>query len=533
MQSAAMPLQGAHGATRSFSLLWPILLCAIALRLVFFNGLFGSDDVTYFASAVKVAEGDWSVARYNGALRYGFNLPAGALVYLFGKSFAVANLWPLLCSLLEIAAVYWFAASNIGRRAAWIAALMLALAPLHVAVATRIHADPVVSCFLTLSFVCIYQGMQGHSRALLFAAGLSLGMVFWTKELAAVCFAAFLPLLWYYRHQLPSALPVVMGGLAMLLLHFALMYALAGDPLHAIRVVLNAVQNNYIQGDGSGNEAWYYLPKLFVDVRHVGLLGWLALLGLFAWRDEKPGAPVKTYLAIWLLGLLLILSCFPVSLSPLRLTLKQSNYITLFLAPMALFAGALMASWSMKTITIVMVPVAGLGILLAALQQADYRSFTGNSKAVAEMALSQKNAVLLGSTNNSSVSTMLGLQHKQAARVISWKELQGDPNELEQLTQHDELFGVFDPQTAAWYSGPTAITKAPACWQKLYQLQPQDLGLGNQLAFALLTVSQALPVAAASRIGPRLEPLAKPAPATLYRVSRTDPWCKLEETAPR
>lgn len=515
----------------TLSRLFLVLLLAIAVRVFLFNGPFGSDDSTYFLSARRVAEGDWAVANYNGALRYGFNLPAGILMYLFGQSFFVANLWPFFCSLLEIAAIFWLADSTLGRRAAWISAILLAITPLHVAVATRIHADPVVSAFLTVGFVGIYQGMQRNSRAMLFAAGLAIGMVFWAKELAGVCYAAFLPLLWYYRDRLQAVVPVIAGVVLMLALNGLLMFLIAGDPLHAVKVVLGAMQRNFVHGGAGNDEAWFYLPRLFADIRHVGLLGWLALLALFLWRDDSQGRSIKSFLMYWLFGVLFILSCFPVSLSPLRFTMKQSNYITLFIAPMALLGGAMLAQWSRKTLLIVMAPVVGIALLLAAFQQADYRAHVANSKAVAEFALTHPHSVVLGSVNNSSLTKMLSAEMKKDSRVMSWRVAREEPAELSStLKEGDELFGIFDPQTTTFDLGPKE--KAPACWTAVQKLAPQDLGVGNKLASGMLAISQGLPEAAASRLNPRLEQLAKPSPAQLYRVSRADPWCANQAALP-
>ena len=526
MQLAARQFQREASSLRDYGPLFLVLFIAFAVRMALFNGPFGSDDSTYFNSAVSVANGNWAPGNYNGALRYGFNIPAGVLIFLFGKNFFVANLWPLLCSLMEIAAVYWFVDTALNRRAAWIAAILLACAPLHVAVATRIHADPVVSAFLTVGFVCIYQGLHRNSRGLLFVAGLSIGGVFWAKELAAVCYAAFLPLLWYFRHKLNGLLWVVAGVVAMLVLNGVLMYIIAGDPLYCVKVVLAQLKRNYIGGADGGNEAWFYLPRLFVDIRHVGLLGWAALLSLILWRGESRESSAKLYVTMWLLGLLLILSCFPVSLSPLRLTMKQTNYITLFLAPLAILAGALLAQRSNKALILILAPMIGIGLLLAALQQADYRAFVGNSKAVAEWALPRSGSVVLGSNNNSAIGTMLGNQRNQASRVYSWKAVQDNPAILTgTLKQDDELLGVFDPQTATWGAGAQNMGKAPTCWEEVLRVAPQDLGVGNHVAAGLLAISETLPSFASSRISPKLEPLAKPLSATLYRVSRTDPWC--------
>ena len=240
-----------------------ILLFALALRLALFNGPFGSDDTVYYQRALEISRGEWTPANYNGALRYGFNLPAGLLMRVFGPSVFAANLWPLLCSLAEVATVYLVGAALGGRRIAAIAALLLAATPLHIAVASRIHADAVVSAALSGSFALLFFGLRRRSVALLFAAGLCLGAVFWAKELAAVTFLAFLPLLAYFSargsHQWAGrrrGLAAALAGLALMFaLHFALMAAIAGDPLHAIRVVTGAMQRNFIDGGQSEDAA--------------------------------------------------------------------------------------------------------------------------------------------------------------------------------------------------------------------------------------------------------------------------------------
>lgn len=526
VRSAGTPLLD-ETALSYYARLLGLLALALVLRVIFFNGAFGSDDGTYYKSALDIAHGQWNVAHYNGALRYGFNLPAAAFIYVFGPSYAVANLWPLCCSLFEIAGVYWFAHSAIGRRAAWIAALLLACTPLHVAVATRIHADPIVSAALTLGFVFIYQGMRRDSAFLLGVAGVAIGMVFWAKELAAVCYLAFLPLLWFYAGQWRKIGIVIGTTLVMFALNGGLMYAIAGDPLHAVKVVLHAVQHNFIEGgDGGSNEAWFYLPLMFADIRHVGLLAWLALLALLLWRDGAGVRSAKAFVVIWWLGVLLVLSCFPVSLSPLRLTLKQSNYITLFLAPMAILGGALLAQWPRRRAALVLAAVAAIGVLLAALQQADYRAFVANSKAVAELASANPAMVVLGSTNNSSLSTMLANQRGGKSRVLSWTETQRTPALLTaELAPSDDLLGVFDAQTASWAPGGAKLAKAPSCWVFMRAIAPQDLGFGNDVAASMWAISQALPTKLATKLGPRLQALAAPAPALLYRLRKGDPWC--------
>jgi 4-amino-4-deoxy-L-arabinose transferase-like glycosyltransferase len=506
-----------------------IVLLALLVRLVTFNGAFGSDDLVYFARAAQLAHGEWTSSSYNGALRYGFNLPAAGLMALFGERLFVANLWPLSCSLIEIGAVFIFASSAINRRTGVFSALLLTTAPLHIALATRINADPVVSMFITVSFVLLYFGALRRRPMLLFAAGLSIGGIFWTKELAVVTWFAFLPMLWFFRGHWRHCLYVIVGTVLMMLLHGILMLVIAGDPLHLVKVVLSAVKRNFVDGGQGEDGAAYYLGYLFIDLRHVGLLGFFAVAStmlLPRWIEHAAQPRMGLVFALmWWVGLLAVLSLFPVSLSPLRLAMKQSNYITLFLAPTALLAGmaiaALPPAFGRPALALCLV----FGLLLGALQQADYRAFTANSKALAAFAVQHPRSVIVGSTNNSGMGSFwAGLANPGApmAVIISFRDLGGqqDVSRL-RLREADTIFAVLDQQTMNSFAGKVPVKSALPCWQFKQTLKPAGLGIGNDFAeMASGALRQVKPLADA------LDRLARPQPANLYRVNGQDPLCR-------
>lgn len=506
-----------------------ILIVALLVRLAVFNGALGSDDLTYFERSAELARGEWTSADYNGALRYGFNLPAGLLMRLFGESLFAANLWPLTCSLVEIGAVFMAATAAMSRRAGICAALLLASAPLHMAVATRIHADSVVSMFITLGFVLMYLGALRRRPLLLFASGLSIGGIFWTKELAAVTWFAFLPMLWFFRAQWRNCLYIIVGVVLMMLLHCVLMFFIAGDPLHLVKVVLGALKRNFINAAQGEDGAAYYLRYLFIDLRHVGALGLLATASLLllprSIRQEPRLRGGFTFALMWWLGLLTVLSLFPVSLSPLRLTMKQSNYITLFLAPTALLAGMVLARLPRAFGHAALAASVGFGLLLGALQQADYRMFTANSKALSALAFAHPQAVFVGSTNNSGMGSLWGRLANpgvQTPLIISFRDMREHPEEYRmRLREADTVFAVLDRQTMNWFAGKVPVTSALPCWQYELTLEPTGLGLGNRLAEIIgPMVSPIKPVAAA------LERLAHPEGAKVYRVVGADPLCR-------
>lgn len=512
-----------------------ILLFALALRLAFANGALGSDDLVYLARALDVAEGHWTSANYNGALRYGFNIPAGLFLRAFGVSEFVANVWPLTCSMAEIGAVYWFASVAWGARHAAVAALLLAVAPLHIASATRIHADPVVSLFLTLAFVLLFVGERRRHHLLLFLGGVCLGLVFWVKELAIVTAGslALYPLLW---RRFPARLIYFVTGAALIVgANFVLMLYISGDPMHLVKVVTGQVSRSFLGQMAGEDGAFYYFRFLFADIRHTLLLGFGALAAVVAWLRSRAGSTSARSVAaapdaldfsvFWLLSLLAVLSFLPVSLSPLRLTMKQSNYITLFMAPLAVLSAWVVAAMPRPVaIALALVSVIG-GVLLGALQQQAYRVFAANSRAVAQMLSSDSTVRVYGSTNNGNMvhlESLLAARPQLRTRFGYLSDLKaGAPP----LLGGGTAYVVLDEETLTWGGRPPAVRTPQTCWVYVSTLSPIGFGLGQWIPVAAAAVSSSLPSAINARLSGTIASMVRPKPARLYRVDSGDPLC--------
>jgi 4-amino-4-deoxy-L-arabinose transferase-like glycosyltransferase len=520
-----------------------VLVFAAVLRWLFANGPLGSDDLVYLARSVEIAQGNWTPANYNGALRYGFNIPEAMFLRVFGIDAVTANLWPMVCSLAEIAAVFVFAWHAWGRRHAVLAACILATLPLHIASATRIHADPVVSCFLTLTFVLFFLAERKGSKALYFAAGLAIGMVYWVKELAIVTLLALAmyPLVW--RKLRTVWLYFVAGGLVMLVAHLVLMTVVAGDPWHLVKVVTGQISRSYL-GQMNGEDApFYYFKYLFLDVRHTWLAAFLAVAGLAWWvLDRRRGRvaaggaqPEATaYTVFWLVALIGVLSFLPVSLSPFRLTMKQSNYLTLFLAPLSVLAACavarLRAGWQSPVLALTLLG----GVVLGALQQQAYRVFTSNSVALVEFMKQHPQARVLGFTNNGNmVHVMSILQHDGALRErFGYLNEMSEAEVLDGVAAHpaSDWYAVFDRETMEWVSRPTRWNAPLPCWRKVADLEPGGFGYGRYVPLALVAVAQHVPGSIGARLQPPLERLVAPRPATLVLIPQGDPLCRANGT---
>ncbi len=520
----------AYGA-RDWLILMALLVMAALLRMMFFNGPFGSDDLVYLNRSVQISEGIWTSANYNGALRYGFNIPAGFLIYLFGLNIVSANLWPLFCSLAEIAAVYVLARSVWGRPTALYAALILAFMPLHVACATRIHADPVVACFLTLSFVLFYFAEQYRTRSLYFLTGIAMGLVFWVKEIAVVTLFAFVfyPFIW--RKFEAGWAYVVGGGLVMLLAHFALMSFIAGDPFHAFKVVLGQISHSFIHGgDTAEDGVWFYFRYLFVDIKHIWLAGIIAaaaVLVIFYRRQISPGT---AYVTFWLLALLGVLSFTPVSLEPLKFVMKQSNYLTLFLAPLALLAGYQISNAPRPIALALLMATLGGGFILAGLEQQAYHVFTSNSKAAVDFARGNPGIPIVGSINNGNIAVVYSILDQDRALGDRIRYMNEVPHEINPSRSADRrvapVYAVLDRETMGWGKNDVKLATAPVCWEAVAHLVPTGFGSGQSLVRTLQIVSERLPDVVRERLKAPLDKLSQASPAVVYRVNMLNFWCE-------
>lgn len=509
---------------------------AVALRIIFFNGFFGSDDYAYLKQSYRIARGILEADDYNGALRYGYNLPAAFFIWIFGLNTFSANLWTLTCSLIEVIAIFWFADRYIGRRVAIYAGFIIATFPLHIALATRIHADSVLGLFLTLSFILLYVAEAKRQRITYFLTGLSLGMVFWVKELSSVTFFAFATYPGLVRRLEPRWLWLVAGGCTMFIGHLLLMWVIAGDPLHLIKTVSGQVQHSLARGATGEDGLGYYFRYLFTEIKHTGLVGYLTVGGFLLWiarRRHCADAEMATigYVVWWLLGLLVVLTFFPVSIDPIRFVMKQSNYLNLFLAPMAILAAFLLANIPVRALRVGLLAITmTIGATLGAMEQAAYRTFTANSRAAVEFAHAHPHDWILGSVNNDNIAWIYATLDDDPLLPNRFGYLKANLAEVLQKTpavgRKDNGYVVLDRQTEGWGTGALIVSPVPECWDYVTTLTPASTGMSAIVITLMQRLTSLLPTALSERGDRLLDRLSRPLPAMVFRVQATDLWCK-------
>lgn len=360
-------------AMSRWAVLTAVLILAFGLRVVFFTGLTGSDDTVYVTRGLETARGLWLPSQYVGDLRYGVNLPIAAFVTLFGANLVSVHAWAMLCSLGEITLVFLLGLRVWGLRAAGLAALVMAVTPLHVHAGGRMLADAPLAMFITLAFVAFYFAERG--RVLLYGvAGLAIGLSWWIKP-HAIIFAAAFPLYavltgrwrqqWFW---------VALGAAVAIALEWAMFGAKFGDPLYAVHAMLDGINSDYVQKDSPWGDsaAFHYFRQMFLDGRDLALAPAFALLAVIAMLRSRSARDLTGggYVLLWGLSLLALFSFTPFSFSPFKLIPKQDNYALMFFAPIALLAGfrlSLLRPNVLRWVAVLAVTL--LGMALAALPQ--------------------------------------------------------------------------------------------------------------------------------------------------------------------
>lgn len=491
-----------------------LVALAVAVRLLFYTGFFGSDELTYVESALRIASGDFTPSGYIGAIRYGLQLPMAAFAALFGSSEYALNLWPFLCSVTEIALVATLGRHLVGRRAALTAGLILAVLPVHVHFAGRLMADAPLALCLTASFLLFWRGQRLDSAASFLLAGLAAGLSFWVKEVTTLYLAVFLAYPVLFRQWNWKWLWMLGGFALMVSANLLLFFMLTGDPLYVLRIAGSAAaeyaaSSGRFAGVANDSATTYYLEYFFLKIYHSWLLGPLALIGLAClWRQRtRDTGAGGGFLALWAIGLLALFSLLPVSLHPLKLISKQVNYMLMFAAPLALLAAVFVSRQRGAVQGLALVLIVLPSLMLGALERNTVAVFTANSKGAVELARGLK--------PEDQVYGPVGAE--KAAYFYSMVRPDRAPVRIMPLD--DLLAGrILPPAGQSLVAIVDTPAPAPACWHAIGPLQPVTETRLSGLFRAMAQAAGMLPGSLGNKAAAKLTELVVPPPARIYRI---------------
>ncbi len=311
----------------------------IVLRAVFFEGLWGYDDLYHVNWAVHPrAPADVWEARvlFNGLLW----LSHAA----FGFGEWVFALPTMLASLLIAGAAAWAARRLYGDGAAVLAALFVATMAGDVIRASDPMANPLGAAFAAIGTALL---VAGQGRRALLGAGVALGFAVYA-HLATLFYVGPVALAWAV-HDRPrqrwreAAVVLAVAGVTSLALETGVMWVTTGNPLLHLELVKSThleIQQYVVAprlADGSWNPEWFTWPFMtfFFSKDWAFFLSLPVLVALARWRRMPPPARflVCTVLIAW--GWLSFGTQHPLAYAPLD---HQTRYWHALVLPAVLLA---------------------------------------------------------------------------------------------------------------------------------------------------------------------------------------------------
>ncbi|MBM4066202.1 MAG: glycosyltransferase family 39 protein [Planctomycetes bacterium] len=304
---------------KSYYLFLLLLICfAVVLRVVCFNGFFGSDDVEYNKTAFKLANGDFSLDSHHSK-RLGLILPTALAFKVFGFSEVSAVLFLLICSAANIviafAAGKIFFCENVGL----LASLLMLFLPIDAIYATLLTPDLPLVTFVSASgilFIYTETYAQRHRYSLSFLTGLCIGWAYLLKETAILIL--FLLCIWILALTISnrkfkiSWLFIGLGFVLILLSEFGFYYYKTGNLFERILNVSDATQNISRWLELTYNGALYKrltsaIPYLLLRGNYIfGFYFYLVLGGMIYALLNKSKEP--KHFIFWFISLYVILN---------------------------------------------------------------------------------------------------------------------------------------------------------------------------------------------------------------------------------
>jgi hypothetical protein len=343
-----------------------ILIAAIQLRLVFFQGYNNSDPSAYSILANDLAQGIVHIHNYDDAPgfrnRFGVHGPAAVFIKLFGLSEITLSIYPFLASLVSLLLVYVLSRCLFNPFAGLVSMAIITILPFDIAMSTTFYADPIEAAWANAGIALLIVGSNGDQRlpawrAIL--AGLCFGISWLCKESIAYLapfVVAYLIFLERRESVWRNIIYVGLGSISVLVAESVFYQITAGDYLFHFHELARNDEESYmfrfdqrspIFGWAEGGYAKALAKRLFLSGpwqllnAFAGLpafaivaLGWGTIM-----RDRRFLIP-----GMWFLTLIIMFNFCSMSLVAYEpMLLDSPNYLYPLIAPAAVLVGGLVA----------------------------------------------------------------------------------------------------------------------------------------------------------------------------------------------
>ncbi|MBI1935288.1 glycosyltransferase family 39 protein [Candidatus Woesearchaeota archaeon] len=345
----------ANSKKRNFLLLALIVAFGLFVRLAFFSGIDTSDGLFNTKYSFDISRGVFPTTQNHANSRIGLLIPVAMMYSAFGVNDYTSTALVLLTSLAGIVMIYFFGSLLFDDKIGLLSAFMLSFFPLDVIYSTKFLSDAPSSFFVALSIFLFLKAEISSRKSIpisLYAfSGLSLGIAFSIREMAALAILVFLAYA-LYQKRLKSGHFILMAGFMLVLsLEMLFFYAETGNPLYRFSSLSSFYVNALVQDNFYGRVHLlnFFLAWPYVIFANIQLGYFYAFIGLAAFYWIINRKKVTNYLVIWLLLIIIYFNYGTSSISRYAPFLAVARYLSIVTVPGIL----LLAAFLMEKNTII------------------------------------------------------------------------------------------------------------------------------------------------------------------------------------
>jgi len=267
-----------------------IVVLAAIVRVLFFTGFHGFDDVFYIQRSYELSQGIFSLPTTHWAARIGLVGPTAVAYRAFGVSLGTTVLFPFLCSLLTVVATALLGRRLFGEPVGWLAAFLVAVFPLDVIFASMLFPTAPVTLLCGIGYGAFLLGDAEARQGWYLGSGAAFGLACVTHE------AALVALSFYVVHVICQGRPrkghlLALAGFFMALAVDPVIHGFMGNPHVRLDVLSHTAtaQGTATDVAYSGfNVKWITEPVIRLAAeRTFGLFSWLITL-IALYRVLRP-----------------------------------------------------------------------------------------------------------------------------------------------------------------------------------------------------------------------------------------------------
>lgn len=320
-------------------LLAAILVFAVILRLIFFSGVGGSDDVLYTSYANQLSKDNFNFPATHHGTRLGILYPVGFLYALFGVTEFSSNILIFVTSIAGILLAFYFGKEFFSEEVGLIAAFLLSFFPLDVVFATKLLPDMPSAFFMSMG-VFFFLLAEKNSSALkskinYTLSGLSIGVAYMIRESAILIILFFLAYALFYRKFKLNYFLVFAGFAVVFIIESFIFLANTGDFLYRLHSLTSyyptVVELDEFFGRGSFPVSLFHFPYIMFTSVQFGIFFPFILIAIF--YNLKTRNKKSYPFMIWFLSLLVYLSFGTVSFTEYLLFAAIPRYLMVITFP--------------------------------------------------------------------------------------------------------------------------------------------------------------------------------------------------------